>query len=154
MELAIIIVFMVAAIILLLAEVFLIPGFGITGIGGFACYIIAIVRAFRDFGTTAGLITLGISVISMGIIFLWLIRSKTLEKLSLKKKIESSTQNPAKISVQIGDTGITTTRLTLIGNAEINGEIIEVKSSDGFIEAKTPIIVTRLQNKLIIVKKQ
>lgn len=154
MELAIIIVFMVAAIMLLLAEVFLIPGFGIIGIGGFACYIIAIVRAFRDFGTTAGLITLGISVISMGLVFLWLIRSKTLEKLSLKKKIESSTQNPAKISVQIGDTGITTTRLTLIGNAEINGEIIEVKSSDGFIEAKTPIIVTRLQNKLIIVKKQ
>jgi membrane-bound ClpP family serine protease len=154
MELAIVIVFMVAAIILLLAEVFLIPGFGLTGIGGFVCYFIAIIRAFRNLGTTAGFITLGISILSITIIFIWLIRSKTLEKLSLKKKIDSTTENPAKTQIKVGNEGITTTRLTLIGNAEINNEIIEVKSADGFIEAQTPIVVSRIQNKLIIVKKK
>lgn len=35
-----------------------------------------------------------------------------------------------------GDKGISVTRLTLIGNADFNGHIIEVQSADGFINEK------------------
>lgn len=45
------------------------------------------------------------------------------------------------------------TRLTLIGNAEINGHIIEVQSADGFIEERTPIQVTRINNGTVYVTR-
>ena len=55
---------------------------------------------------------------------------------------------------KIDDTGITTTRLALIGYAEINGDIVEVKSTDGFLNEKTPIIVNRITDGVILVEKQ
>ena len=59
----------------------------------------------------------------------------------------------AEEKVKIGDTGITTTRLALIGYAEINGDIVEVKSTDGFLNEKTPIIVNRITDGVILVEK-
>ena len=56
-------------------------------------------------------------------------------------------------SVKVGDTGISTTRLAQIGYAEINGKIVEVKSIDGFLNEKTPIIVSRITDGTIMVEK-
>ncbi|KAB4034525.1 nodulation efficiency protein D (NfeD), partial [Bacteroides uniformis] len=47
----------------------------------------------------------------------------------------------------------TTTRLALIGYAEINGDIVEVKSSDGFLNEKTPIIVDRIADGVLLVER-
>ena len=80
-------------------------------------------------------------------------RSKTLDKIALKKNITSKVDRSAEDKVKIGDTGITTTRLALIGYAEINGDIVEVKSTDGFMDAKTPVIVNRITNGTILVEK-
>ena len=63
-------------------------------------------------------------------------RSKTLDKIALKKNITSKIDRSAEEKVKIGDTGVTTTRLALIGYAEINGDIVEVKSTDGFLNEK------------------
>jgi hypothetical protein len=41
----------------------------------------------------------------------------------------------------------------LIGNAEINGKIIEVKSADGFLNEHTPIVVERIMEGIIMVRK-
>ena len=46
------------------------------------------------------------------------------------------------------------TRLALIGNAEIDGNIVEVKSMDGFLNEKTPIIVNRITDGVIMVEKK
>ena len=56
--------------------------------------------------------------------------------------------------VKVGDTGITITRLAQIGNAEINGNIIEVKTLEGLLNEKTPVIVTRITDGIIYVEKQ
>ena len=49
--------------------------------------------------------------------------------------------------------GISTTRLAQIGYAEINGNIVEVRSIDGFLNEKTPIIVSRITDGTILVEK-
>ena len=61
---------------------------------------------------------------------------------------------PSEEKVKIGHTGVTTTRLALIGYAEINGDIVEVKSTDGFLNEKTPIIVNRITDGVILVEKK
>ena len=37
--------------------------------------------------------------------------------------------------------------------AEINGDIVEVKSSDGFLNEKTPIIVDRIADGVLLVER-
>ena len=144
MDIFIIIVLVVAAVILFLVELFIVPGISIAGFLAGGCIIYANYYAFTNIGTTAGFITLAVSAIAC----------KTLDKIALKKNITSKIDRSAEEKVKIGDTGVTTTRLALIGYAEINGDIVEVKSTDGFLNEKTPIIVNRITDGVILVEKK
>ena len=53
----------------------------------------------------------------------------------------------------MGDKGKALTRLALIGNAEINGAVVEVKSSGEFLDPGTPVVVVRVLEALITVAK-
>lgn len=151
MDILIIIALLIAGIILLLAEVFLVPGLSLAGIGAAGCFIYANFYAFSTLGLWSGVITLLISVIASVSIFVWFMRSKTLDKLALNKEIDSSVKQPEADLIHIGDKGIALTRLAQIGNADINGHIVEVKSAGDFIEEKCPIMVSRISNGVIIV---
>ncbi|MDY3790082.1 NfeD family protein [Bacteroides fluxus] len=153
MDILIITMLIIAAVILFLVELFVIPGISIAGFLAGGCVIFANYYAFSYMGTTAGIITLIISAIAcIGSLILFM-RSKTLDKIALKKNITSKVDRSAEAKVKIGDTGITTTRLALIGYAEINGDIVEVKSTDGLMDEKTPIIVNRITDGTILVEK-
>ena len=153
MDILIITMLIIAAVILFLVELFVIPGISIAGFLAGGCVIFANYYAFSYMGTTAGIITLIISAIAcIGSLILFM-RSKTLDKIALKKNITSKVDRSAEAKGKIGDTGITTTRLALIGYAEINGDIVEVKSTDGLMDEKTPIIVNRITDGTILVEK-
>lgn len=153
MEILIIIALIVAGIILFLVEVMIIPGISVAGFLAGVCLVGANYYAFWQLGTVPGLITLAISLVLCVFAFLWVMKSKSFDRLALKKNIDSTVATPEQKQVKAGDTGITVTRLTLIGNAEINGNIVEVKSNDGFLDEKTPIVVEKILENVIIVKK-
>lgn len=154
MDILIIVALIVAAIILLLMELFLLPGISVAGILAGACLLYANYFAFTYMGTLAGGITLAVSIIAcIGSLVLFM-RSKTLDKLALKKDIDSTVDRSEAAKVKVGDTGITTTRLALIGYAEINGNPVEVKSAGGFLDEKTPIKVVRIADGIILVDEQ
>ena len=119
MDIFIIIVLVVAAVILFLVELFIVPGISIAGFLAGGCIIYANYYAFTNIGTTAGFITLAVSAIACVGSLIWFMRSKTLDKIALKKNITSKIDRSAEEKVKIGDTGVTTTRLALIGYAEI-----------------------------------
>lgn len=153
MDIVIIIALIVAGLLLFMAEVFLIPGLSLAGIASAGCLIYVNYYAFAQLGATGGLVTLIISLCSYIIMLIWFLRSKAIDKLALKKNIDSTVGTPAEQEVKIGDTGVAITRLALIGNAEINGKIIEVKSADGFLNEHTPIVVERIMEGVIMVRK-
>ena len=153
MDIVIIIALIVAGLLLFMAEVFLIPGLSLAGIASAGCLIYVNYYAFAQLGATGGLVTLIISLCSYIIMLSWFLRSKAIDKLALKKNIDSTVGTPAEQEVKIGDTGVAITRLALIGNAEINGKIIEVKSADGFLNEHTPIVVERIMEGIIMVRK-
>ena len=136
MDILIITVLIIAAVILFLVELFVIPGISLAGISALACILYANYYAFACIGS-----------------LIWFMRSKMLDKLALKKDIDSKVDRSAEKSVKVGDTGISTTRLAQIGYAEINGNIVEVRSIDGFLNEKTPIIVSRITDGTILVEK-
>ena len=118
----------------LLVELFVIPGISLAGISALVCIIYANYYAFANLGTGAGFITLIISGIACIGSLVWFMRSKTLDKLALKKDITSKIDRSAAEKVKVGDTGITITRLAQIGNAgnqwqyhrgQVNGRITE-----------------------------
>lgn len=153
MDILIIIVLIVAAVILFLVELFVIPGISIAGILAGGCIIYANYYAFAYLGVTGGFVTLAVSAVAcIGSLVLFM-RSKTLDKLALNKDITSKVDRTAEDRVKVGDTGVAVTRLALIGNAEIDGNIVEVKSMDGFLNEKTPIVVNRIFNGTIMVEK-
>lgn len=153
MDILIIAALIIGAVILFLVELFVIPGISIAGFLAGGCLIYANYYAFAYMGTTAGVITLIISALTCIGSLVGFMRSKTLDKIALKKNITSKVGRNAEEKVKVGDTGITTTRLALIGYAEINGDIVEVKSSDGFMNEKTPIVVDRIADGVLLVKK-
>ncbi|MBC8591710.1 NfeD family protein [Oscillospiraceae bacterium N12] len=154
MDVLIIIVLIIAAVILFLVELFVIPGISVAGFAALGCIIYANYYAFANLGTGAGFITLVVSGVACIGSLVWFMRSKTLDKIALKKDITSKIDKSAAEKVKVGDTGITITRLAQIGNAEINGNIIEVKTLEGLLNEKTPVIVTRITDGIIYVEKQ
>ena len=133
MDILIIASLIIGAVILFLVELFVIPGISVAGFLAGGCIIFANYYAFAYMGTTAGVITLIISALAC-------IGSSKVDRSAEEK-------------VKVGDIGVTTTRLALIGYAEINGDIVEVKSSDGFLNEKTPIIVDRIADGVLLVER-
>ena len=153
MDILIITSLIIAGLILFIIEVFLLPGISIAGIISAGCILYANYYAFDTLGTVPGCITLAVSVIGVVAITIWFMRSKTVDKLSLEKTIDYRPEPLKGLDLKIGDEGIALTRLALIGNAEFNGRIIEVRSSDGFIDEKCKIRVERIMDGIVMVQK-
>ena len=144
----------IVALILMVVEMLLIPGFGIAGLGAIGAFAYVNYYAFTELGNIAGFITLFTSLLSAGLLVTFVLRSKAIDKMGLEKNIDSTVASEASKLVKVGDTGVAITRLALIGNALINDNIIEVKSCDGFLDENTPIVVERIVEHVIMVKKQ
>ena len=89
MNIFLVVLLVLAGVALLLAEMFLLPGFGIAGISGFACLIGAIVMAWLWIGKTAGYITLGACLFLSALAVWGFLRSHALDKMALDSKIDS-----------------------------------------------------------------
>ena len=133
LDIAIIVFLMVAAILLILAEIFLLPGITLAGIGGAIFAIGGVVFAYTV-GMWVGHLTLSLSIIAFGVIFAWLLRSSR------------------DLGIEPGDEGITLSRLAPIGKARIKGINVEAKSQDELIDENTPIVVIRVDSYNVIVR--
>ena len=153
MDIVIIASLIIAGLILFIIEVFLLPGISIAGFVSAGCLLYANYYAFDTLGTVPGCITLAISVIGVVAITIWFMRSKTVDKLSLKKTIDYRPEPLKGLDLKVGDQGIALTRLALIGNAEFSGRIIEVRSSGEFIDQKSKIRVERILDGVVLVEK-
>ena len=153
MDILIIASLIIAGLILFIIEVFLLPGISIAGIISAVCLLYANYYAFDTMGTLPGCITLVISAIGVIAITIWFMRSKTVDKLSLKKTIDYKPEPLKGLNLKAGEEGIALTRLALIGNAEFDGNIIEVRSTGDFIEEKSKIRIERIRDGIVMVEK-
>lgn len=138
---------------MLVAEVVFIPGFGFTGILGVLSMIGSVYYAFVMIGSLAGWITLLVCVVICVSLFLWALYGNSLDKVALKKNIESTVNDQDMSLFAVGDRGVARTRLALIGEALINGRIVEVKSESGFIDEREEIEITRISGDSVFVGK-
>ena len=153
LDILIIVFIMVVAIALLLAEIFLLPGITIAGIAG-ALFAIGGIAYAYTVSMTVGNITLGSSIVAFGGIFLWLMRSNSFHRVSLKTNIESTVESPRNMDLNVGDEGVTLSRLAPIGKARFHNITIEAKSTNEFIDENTPVVIIRVDGYNVIVEKK
>jgi len=153
LDILIIVFVMVAAIGLLLAEIFLLPGITIAGIAG-ALFAIGGITFAYSIGMMVGNITLGSSIVAFSAVFLWLMRSNSFHRVSLKTNIESTVESPRNMDLKIGDEGVTLSRLAPIGKARFHNITIEAKSTNEFIDEHTPVVIIRIDGYNVIVEKK
>lgn len=151
MELFVTALLIVLGTVLLVAEIALIPGFGLSGIAGIGAMIASAVYAFVQLGEIAGWVTIAIVIVVAITLILWAIYGKSLDNVALKENIVSTVANADVAKIKVGDKGVSVTRLALIGEAKFGDDIVEVTSSDGFIDEKSEIVVTRIVKGVIYV---
>jgi membrane-bound ClpP family serine protease len=152
MSLTGIILLILLGILLLLIEFFLVPGVTVAGIGGFLLIGLGIFLAYKFHSNTKGTyVLIGTFVFTILILFISF-QSGTWKRLSLDDNITGKMESFEKDSIKKGDEGETITRLAPMGKVRVNDNIVEAKSTGGFISEHTNIIVTKVLNTNIIVK--
>ena len=142
-------------IIFLLAEIFLLPGLTVSGIAGIIFLVGGISYAYMYMGVVAGNLTLVIAAFLLLASFLYFIKSKSLRRISLKTNIDSKVDTSDLDKINVGDEGITQSRLNPIGKVFINNLTVEGKSIDGeMIDEDTEVIVRKVEWTNILVSKK
>ena len=149
-EITIIVFLMLVAIVLILLEIFLLPGITIAGVGGFLFAASGVIYAYTV-GETAGHITLFLSLTAS---FVWLLRARSFNKVALKTDVDSKLTSSRDLGIEPGDEGITLSRLAPIGKARIKGITVEAKSMDELIDENTPVEVLRVDGYNVLVKRK
>ncbi|MBQ7530923.1 MAG: hypothetical protein IJT12_04385 [Paludibacteraceae bacterium] len=92
MDILILVLLSLAGILLLVLELFLIPGVGIAGIAGGGCLIGAVVYAYMAIGATAGHITFFVILAATAVAIYVFYKSKAIEKMGLDTKIDDTVE--------------------------------------------------------------
>lgn len=149
----VIIILALLTLLLGVIEVFFVPGFGVAGVSSVICAIADVVLIYQQWGLTWAVVAVVAAVALLLLALRWVARSKTFDRMALHSSIDSTSATKAQLSVKVGDTGKALTRLALIGNAEVGGKVVEVKSSGEFIPAGTPLRVIRVNEADITVER-
>lgn len=153
MDIAIVAFLMGMAILLILLEIFLLPGITIAGISGFLFAIGGLIYAYMV-NATMGHIALATSVVTFAAIFFWLLRAKSFNRVALHTEVDSKLVSSRELGIEPGDEGITLSRLAPIGKATIKGITVEAKSQEELIDEDRAVVVVRVDGYNVIVKRK
>lgn len=145
----------VAGIVLLLVEIFVIPGFGVSGILGIGALIAAIVIAANSV-VEAVMYTL-LAIVIVGIMVYIAFRNNRLQS-KLFLKIQQSTRQgylAAKPNFEQlkGREGVAITPLRPAGTADFGGVRIDVVTEGGFIKKGAAITVLAVEGARVVVRE-
>lgn len=138
-------------LILIFAEILLIPGVGIAGVLGLISIGGSCFYAFNEFGAMTGWTVTGINVLLIILLAVYVLRAKTWKRLSLETNIDSKAVC-SDCEVSSGDRGVTMTRLAPMGMVRFGDKSIEAKALEGMLDSGVEVEVVMVENERIYVK--
>ncbi|NCA85012.1 MAG: hypothetical protein EOM83_05475 [Clostridia bacterium] len=152
MSWTIILVLILVGLLFLILEILVVPGTTVVGIVGFILMAIGIWQTYAFHSTTTGHYVLASTlVLSIAAVALSL-RSKTWDRAMLHTELDGRANMRDLAKINIGDEGISISRLAPMGKALINDEYYEVSSPGEFIDEGKAIVITKIEHKKIFVK--
>lgn len=152
MSLFYIVLLILFGLLFLVAELVLLPGVTFGAVLSLVCYGFSIYLAFNELGTTAGVVVVLVILLLSAIATILSLRSKTWQRFSLKQSIRSSSMPTPSDELQIGERGMTLSRLSPMGKVRIGNRIYEAKSLDSYVDPQREVEVVGFENFSIIVK--
>jgi len=146
----IIISLIIIGLIFLVLEILVIPGV-IVGIIGAVMVIMGVFFSYNN-GSTAGNITLAGTVLLSIFTLIFIFRSKTWDRLTLKNENKSRVNEIEENAINTGDTLLSVSKIKPIGKARLGTEYYEVTSVDGYIDENKEIEVFKIEGNKIYVK--
>ena len=146
----VIVALMACGIILLIAEVAIIPGFGIAGISAAGLIVGGAAFAWSRFGVTWGMGSLLLSGAAAFAILKIMPRTRAGKALVLSTELKKSAVDD-KAAELVGHEGKTLTALRPAGAAEIGGRRLDVVTDGVFVEAGRPVRVVSVEGARIVV---
>lgn len=148
-----IIALVLVGLVLILAEILIIPGVGVAGILGLlslggSCYY-----SFYEFGNLTGGIVTGVNALLLVITLIYVLRAKTWKRMSLQTNIDSKAVDDDSSYIAVGDKGQTVTRLAPMGMVRFGERTVEVKALEGILESGTDVEVVMIEDRRIYVNK-
>jgi membrane-bound serine protease (ClpP class) len=142
---------LVAAMLLLVAEVLVIPGHGVGAVLGILALAGGVVLAFAELGPAWGTGAVLASAVIAGATLGLLPRTRLGRELVLSKRHAQGAARP-ELHALHGALGTALTALRPAGAAEFAGERIDVVSDGSFIEAGTTVRVVDVQGARVVVE--
>ena len=154
-----------AGVICLAAEIFVVPGIGILGLGGGFLIVASLVLASQSFVLPAnsyqvqqlqisllGILGAGVGVVAFGVVVRrWLPLTPVLRHVLLVPPERDDQNEVVSFEHLIGKTGVTVTRLAPAGKANIENHLYDVYADDMLIESGTAVQVTAVRSGRIMV---
>lgn len=150
-DVAAILVLIVFGIILVVLEILIIPG-GIVGIVGAGCMAVAIYLTFKNYGETQGFITLIVSVIVLAGAIIYGFKTNLWDKVSLNTAITGRVFEENEESVKVGDEGLALSALRPIGKGEFHGQVFEIRTLGGYVNAGEKVKISMIKENKIFVE--
>ena len=151
----IIAVLLIVAIVLMVLELFLLPGITVAGIAAALCYLGAVYYAFAYIGPLAGILSIAIAVVTTTILLVWVARSKAVDRISLHKNIDSVAPTMTDDSIVVGMEGVALSRINPMGKVRFGESIVEVKSLAEFIDEGTTVrVIAASRNEIVVEAKR
>ena len=160
------IILFVAGIILLALEIFVVPGFGITGISGIILIFISLFLALTPSGPFFNYDNISIAIIQLtgaivGALILVFLLAKFLPKtnafnrliLANEEKADQGFVSYPSEKELLGAEGVALTTLRPAGSAEFNGKRVDVVADWEYIERGKKIKVLRVEGIKVVVKE-
>ncbi|TFB08851.1 nodulation protein NfeD, partial [Candidatus Atribacteria bacterium MT.SAG.1] len=144
-------------LLLLLAEVFLIPGFGLAGIGGVAAILASIFLTFGNIvqATYSILIALGLSIAGFFLLIRFIPSTRAWRKFILFTKQEKElgyTVGTKDLKRLTGKEGIAITPLRPSGIVEANGKKLNALTRGEYVNSNTKIKIISVEGNKIVVE--
>lgn len=150
---ALIISLSIIGLLLIIAEIILIPGIFVAGTLGLVSIAAACWFAFSGYGPQAGYITIAANAVLAIVCTVLSLRSKTWNKLSLHTEIDSHTDSkPEDKGIAAGSRGVTITRLAPMGKVLFGDITVECSARNGIIDPGQNVEVLLTEDNKIFVK--
>ena len=147
-----IITLILVGLVLIFAEILLVPGVGIAGVLGLLSMGGSCFYAFMEVGQTTGIIVTVINAVLIVALTVWVLRAKTWRKMALKTNIDSKAVSSESSVLALGDRGRTLTRLAPMGSARFKDFVVEVKALEGMLDPDVDVEVVLIEDGRIYVK--
>ena len=148
-----IIILMLLGLVLVLTEIFLIPGIGVAGILGVLSMCGSSYFAFIEYSTLGGVVATAVNLTLLATLAIIAFRAKTWKRLSLNTNIDSRAVSDESELVRVGEKGKAMTRMAPSGTVLFDNAKVEARSFEGMIDAGSEVQVVLIEDNKIYVKQ-